>query len=221
MRSANWSPRFYKAMTGVDPVLVRGWLAARSLSRGLPAPVADHGGWRVDTNGAVERRRYVFAEAGPGFTALVATIAEPGIFVKLCADADTFRTLLPPRWTITDANCMMVPEHPVGEPRAVPPGYRLATIRDGGVTHATITAPDGGLAASGYAAELDGIFVYDRIVVEAPHRRRGLGRALMMALGESCNSSARPVLTATAMGAALYETLGWRMYAPYTTATIG
>ncbi|NYD89529.1 GNAT family N-acetyltransferase [Sphingomonas melonis] len=207
-------------MTGVDPVLVRGWLAARSLSRGLPAPVADHGGWRVDTGGEVERRRHVFAAAGPGLTALLATIAEPGIFVKLCADADSFGALLPPRWTITDANCMMVPDRPVRAPPVVPPGYRLATARDGGVTQVTIAAPDGGLAASGYAAELDGVFVYDRIVVEEPHRRRGLGRALMMALGETCAPASRQVLTATAMGAALYATLGWRVYAPYTTATI-
>jgi GNAT superfamily N-acetyltransferase len=207
-------------MTSVDPVLVRGWLAARSLSRGLPAPVADHGGWRVDTGGPVERRRYVFAEAGPGLTALLATIAEPGVFVKLCADADTFRALLPPHWTITDANCMMVPERAALTPPVVPPGYRLATVRHGGVTHATIAAPDGGLAASGHAAELDGIFVYDRIVVDDAHRRRGLGRALMMALGGSCDAGTRPVLTATAMGVALYTTLGWWIYAPYTTATI-
>jgi GNAT superfamily N-acetyltransferase len=207
-------------MTGVDPVLVRGWLAARSLSRGLPAPVADHGGWRVDTGGEVERRRYVFAEAGSGLTALLAGIAEPGIFVKLCADADTFGALLPPRWTISDANCMMVPDRPVRMRPVVPPGYRLATARGGGVTHVTIAAPDGSLAASGYAAELDGFFVYDRVVVEEPHRRRGLGKALMMALGESCSARARPVLTATAMGAALYARLGWRVYAPYTTATI-
>jgi GNAT superfamily N-acetyltransferase len=207
-------------MTGVDPVLVRGWLAARSLSRGLPAPVADHGGWRVDTGGAIECCRYVFAETGPGLTALLATIEEPGVFVKLCADADTFRALLPPHWTITDANCMMVPERAALTPPVVPPGYRLATVRNGGVTHATIAAPDGGLGASGHAAELDGIFVYDRIVVEDAHRRRGLGRALMRALGAHCTPTSRQVLTATAMGAALYATLGWRVYAPYTTATI-
>ena len=42
----------------------------------------------------------------------------------------------------------------------------------------------------------------------------------MMALGAHCAPTSRQVLTATPMGAALYATLGWRVYAPYTTATI-
>ena len=207
-------------MAGVDPALVHGWLAARSLSRGLPAPVADHGGWRVDTGGDEELRRYVFAQAGPGLTRLLATITEPRVFVKLCADAATFGALLPADWTITDANCMMVPDRAVAASRALSPGYDIATASAGGVTHVTITGPAGDAAASGYAAQLDGIFVYDRIVVHEAHRRRRLGRALMATLGEACDPVSREVLTATAMGAALYASLGWRIYAPYTTATI-
>ncbi|MEI5685968.1 GNAT family N-acetyltransferase [Sphingomonas kyungheensis] len=208
-------------MAGVDPVLVRGWLAARSLSRDLPAPVDDHGGWRVDTGGTIERRRYLFATPGPGLTTLLGSIDAPGIFVKLCADAATFRALLPPGWTITDANCMMVPDRPVAAAPVLPMDYRLSVTRRGAVMHAVITTDDGAAAASGYAAQHDGIFVYDRIVVGDAHRRRGLGRALMLALGAQADPAARQVLTATQMGAALYATLGWRVYAPYTTATIG
>ena len=48
-----------------DPTLVRGWLAARSLARGLPAPVADHGGWRVDTARGTALGVTVQAEAEP------------------------------------------------------------------------------------------------------------------------------------------------------------
>ncbi|MCP3735721.1 GNAT family N-acetyltransferase [Sphingomonas sp. RP10(2022)] len=206
-------------MAGVDPVLVQGWLAARSLSRGLPRPVADHGGWRVDTGGEAELRRYVFAQASPGLTQLLATVAEPRVFVKLCADAATFGALLPADWTITDANYMMVPDRVVAASCALPPGYDLASTSAGGVTHVTITDPAGDTAASGYAAQLDGIFVYDRIVVQEAHRRRGLGRALMAALGAARDPATREILTATAMGAALYGSLGWRVYAPYTTAT--
>ncbi|MGP7794614.1 GNAT family N-acetyltransferase [Sphingomonas sp. CLY1604] len=198
---------------------MRGWLAARSLSRGLPMPVADSGGWRVDTGSEAERRRYVFADAGPGLTRLLATITEPRVFVKLCADAATYGALLPAGWAITDANGMMVTDAVVGA-QPLPAGYRLTVDSAGDVTHAVITAPDGGQAASGYAAALDGIFVYDRIVTDEAHRRRGLGRALMATLGARRPAHARQVLTATAMGEALYATLGWRRYTAYTTATL-
>lgn len=206
-------------MTVIDPALVHGWLAARSLARGLPAPVADSGGWRVDTGSVEETRRYVFAAPGPGLLDLAGTIARPGVLLKLCADAATLRKLLPRRWVIQDANCMMVTD---AAPPPIPPlpnGYTVATASDSGVTHVTITAADGSVAASGYAAERDGVFVYDRIVTTEPHRRRGLGTVLMAALGAArADDSAQQVLTATTMGAALYASLGWRIYCPYTTA---
>ncbi len=154
------------AAGGIDPRLVHAWLAGRSLARGLPAPVADSGGWRVDTDGEAELRRYVFPAVGPGLIALLDTIAQPRIFVKLCADADTLRALLPPGWSITDANRMMVTDT-TPAPCPVPPGYALRSTTDDGVTHATIVTPDGEEAASGHAAEHGGAFVYDRIVTHA------------------------------------------------------
>jgi GNAT superfamily N-acetyltransferase len=206
-------------MTAMDPALVHAWLAGRSRARGLPAPVADHGGWRVDTDGETELRRYVFAAAGPGLPDLLRTIIEPRVFVKLCADAATFRKLLPDGWAIVDANRMMVTD---AAPAACdpPPGYTLALTTHDGVTHATIAAPDGDDAASGYAAEANGVFVYDRIVTSEAHRRRGLGRTVMRALGAARRDPAsQQILTATDMGAALYAGLGWRTCCPYTTAT--
>lgn len=35
--------------TGVDPDTLYAWLYGRSLARGVPQPVPDHGGFRVDT----------------------------------------------------------------------------------------------------------------------------------------------------------------------------
>lgn len=205
---------------GVDPDLVRGWLAARSRARALPAPVADSGGWRVDTDGEAERRRYVFAAPGPGLAVLLATIREPRVFVKLCADASSFRALLPSRWSITDANCMMVSDT-LAPPRPLPAGYTVSACSVNGVTHVAITAPDGEHAAGGYAAEHDGVFVYDRIITAEAHRRRGLGRNVMATLGAArTDRRSRQVLTATAMGTALYTALGWRIHCPYTTAAL-
>ena len=204
-----------------DPGLVRGWLAARSLARALPAPIADHGGWRVDTGTDAERQRFVFASATPGLAHLAATIDAPAVFLKLCADAATFRALLPPRWSITDANRMMVTDVAPPPRRPLAPGYIATTTRDGDVAHVAITGPAGDLAASGYAAELDGIYVYDRIVTAEAHRRRGLGRVVMTTLATTRRSArSRQILTATDLGAALYASLGWREYCPYTSAAI-
>lgn len=207
-----------RRLTTIDPNLVHTWLAARSLARGLPAPVAESGGWRVDTDSETELRRYVFAQAGDGLIRLALTIDRPRIFLKLCADADALLSLLPAGWTITDANCMMT-NTAQPPPLALPTGYALHTDRRDAVTHVTITTDEGASAASGYAAEQAGAFVYDRIIVEDAHRRRGLGSALMAALGAARRDPAsQQVLTATDMGAALYASLGWRLYAPYTTA---
>lgn len=174
----------------------------------------------MDTDGEAERRRYVFAAPGPGLAALLATVREPRIFVKLCADAPSFRELLPPRWSITDTNCMMVSDT-LAPLRPPPAGYTLSANSANGVTHVAIIAPDGEHAAGGYAAEHDGVFVYDRIVTAEAHRRRGLGRNVMAALGAArTDRRSRQVLTATAMGTALYTALGWRIHCPYTTAAL-
>src|SRR5436305_1649172 len=53
----------------LDPALFA-WLAARSIARGVPLPVASHGGYRVDTRSDTETARWVFAHAGPGLESL-------------------------------------------------------------------------------------------------------------------------------------------------------
>lgn len=206
----------------VDEALVVAWLAARSLARGLPAPVADHGGWRVDSNQPRERRRYVFTAPCDGLRALGEAIDEPRVALKLCRPNDELFALLPPRWQLTsdiDTRVMVRDEAPDSAP-SLSPEYRAEIERDGDVIFARITMGDA-LAASGYAAEQGGVFVYDRIVTEEAHRRRGLGRALMALLGRARRSpGSREILTATAAGRALYLTMGWRDYSPYSTAMI-
>ena len=99
----------------VDPWLVKGWLTARSLARGLPPPVDDHGGWRVDTNLPAETRRFVFARAEEPLRALAESIVTPLIFLKLCAPAEAMRALLPVRWQIQPGGYLMTCE---GQPAA-------------------------------------------------------------------------------------------------------
>jgi GNAT superfamily N-acetyltransferase len=91
----------------------------------------------------------------------------------------------------------------------------------GSAIKAAIISKDGSLAASGYAAEHGQAFVFDRINTHPAHRRRGLGRALMAALGEMQQSAGTTrVLVATEEGRALYSTLGWTLLSDYSTIVI-
>ncbi|WNO53341.1 GNAT family N-acetyltransferase [Stakelama saccharophila] len=205
---------------GVDPELFRAWVAARSLSRGVPAPVADHGGWRVDTGSDREHCRYFFAAPDAGLMALGEAIDRPRIFLKLCGDVAALKRLLPPRWRVEATGYFMVGSGAPALPVAIPRGYALDREARGAVSHVRILAPDGALAASGHAAEHGGVFAYDRIVTEEGHRRRGLGRAVMAALGAMRRSPAVPVLVASHAGHALYSALGWTTLRPYSTAEV-
>jgi predicted GNAT family acetyltransferase len=104
---------------------------------------------------------------------------------------------------------------------ALPPGYRIEMLASGATTSVRITGETGELAASGYATEAGGVFLYDRIVTEIDHRRRGLGSAVMSALAGVRQSAASvPVLVATEDGRALYTQLGWTLHTPFSTACI-
>ncbi|RNF86258.1 hypothetical protein EER27_02205 [Lysobacter psychrotolerans] len=91
----------------------------------------------------------------------------------------------------------------------------------GPVTRACVIAPDGDLAASGYTAETADVCIYDRIETAQDHRRKGLGVAVMIALGAARRTLASPqLLVATEDGRNLYANLGWAVLAPFAAATI-
>lgn len=204
-----------------EPELLWAWLAARSIARGLPLPVPAHGGMRVATGSPEEICRYVFPGPEPGLAALAASIKTSRIFLKMCGAGEELMALAPPGWQLQPAGYLMT--H-AGSPVLAPPlapGYRLEMNLQGQVISARVFAEDGAVAASGHAVEHAHVFVFDRIVVHAAHRRRGLGRAIMAALGARQRSaSARRVLVATEDGRALYETLGWEVNTPYSTIMI-
>lgn len=204
---------------GVDPALLHAWLAARSIARGLPAPVADHGGFRVDTGSEAETVRWVFPQVA-GLGVLARTIAVPRHVLKLCGTDEELRAVLPAGWQLHALSYFMTAAGHSGE-APVPAGYAVERNCSAAVTAVRIRALTGEIAASGYAAETGDAFVYDRILTAAGHRRRGLGRAVMAALHQAKRNSRTPgLLVATEAGRALYETLGWRTISPYSTASI-
>lgn len=208
-------------VSGADRELVRSWLTARSIARGLPEPVPDFGGFRIDTRSGTEICRWVFAAANAGLEELVRSIREPRRLVKLFATAEELAALVPAGWTVTGGNWLMALDGDPPPLQPLPCGYRLEQFRNGATTRAEIRTEAGELAAGGYAAETQDVFVYDRIETEAAHRRRGLASAVMAALGQ-CRSaqSARQLLVATAEGEMLYSALGWHRLSPYSTACL-
>jgi len=209
------------SMPPVDPSLIKGWLTARSLARGLPSPVEDHGGWRVDTAEQMEAERYVFAEVNEGLRQVAQSVVSPLVVLKLCGSGSTMRAAIPSWWRIREDGWFMTFDGEAGDPAAVPPGYELDVCTDDAVIMARIFTRDGALAASGFAAGAEGVFAYDRIITEEPHRRRGLGSALMKVLASRrYPADARQALVATHDGRALYERLGWVGRSPWTTAAI-
>lgn len=205
--------------SAIDLPLIQAWLHARSVGRELPLPVPDHGGLRVDTGQAQERMRYVFAEPVAGLAALAARIEQPRVFLKLCGSARQLAEHLPPRWQLQPMRWVMQSLSAAAPCCTLPAGYRLERSAQGPVWTVAILR-GGDVAASGYAIAAAGVFVYDRIAVAPAHRRRGLGRCLMQALGSTHRAPDPQILVATDEGRALYRALGWQVLSPFATAVI-
>jgi GNAT superfamily N-acetyltransferase len=205
----------------VEEELLAAWLAARSIARGLPQPVADQGGLRVDTGLPDEHRRYVFAGPARGIQELAQSINTPHIFIKMCGPGQQLRSLVPPRWELQPSAYFMTKDAGRNPVPSLPAGYRLQLSTESALTTARIFTEDDTLVASGYAAEYGGVFIFDRIAVVPAHQHHGLGAALVAALGTAQQSqAAQRVLVATEAGRALYSTLGWTVRSPYSTVTI-
>ncbi len=204
----------------VDPMMLHAWLAARSIARDLPAPVPEHGGFRVDTNSAEEIRRWVFPQVGAGLVELGRTIDEPLHLLKLCGPGEALLAALPDGWQLHPQTYFMTAT--TGWPeRSLPAGYGVETSRRDAVIEIRVTSASGDLAASGYAAETPQAFIYDRIITAPDHRRKGLGHVVMAALSRARGNPDIPqLLVATDDGRALYSALGWRTLSPYSTASI-
>jgi len=205
----------------IDPNLLLAWQIAHSIARNSPPPVHDRGGYRVDTHTEKEVKRWVFPELCDGLREIAREIALPRHYLKLCGTVDELRSALPARWEVQPANFVMVAAAANLDARPLPEGYRLELHHAGPVIRASIIAPDGAVAASGSAAEAAGVFIYDRIETAQDHRRKGLGVAVMIALGSARKSAAsRQLLIATEDGRSLYASLGWSVLAPFATAII-
>jgi len=205
-----------------DPELIalfaRGW----AMTRGVAPPVARLGGHYIHVGQPDQAARYIFPEFDqPVIAELGRTIRDPWTYIKVCEEPARVRAILPPQWQLRDWPTFMMTA-PLAERAAVlPAGYRLSLVEDGALLRATVLA-DGFAVAQGRIALLDDTALFDQVSTEEPHRRKGLGRALMHALsnGGIDRGATRGLLSATEMGRCLYETIGWTVHSPYTSAVI-
>lgn len=196
------------------------WITGRSLARGLPMPFADRGGWRAEIGSHSETRRWVFANVTPELRALAAEIRKPGLNLRVLATPEAMQAALPRGWQVQPASYAMVASGPAPPPDPLTGGYRIEVQCGAHAAHVFVLADDGQLAASGHLGIGPRAAVADRIVTHPAHRRRGLGRAIMIALASCRSDAAQPqLLVATEMGRQLYEALGWRVLAPYAIAS--
>ena len=206
-----------------DPAVVEAWITGWTLSRETAPPVPVAGAFGVEVGLPEHRRRYVLPAASKDLGRLAEAIDEAWVFLKVCATTEAAQALCPARWAAQPLGFVMEVDRSVeGAGGALADGYALSVRQAGSVLVAEVTGPDDSPAAKGRAALTGGFAVYDQIVTDENHQRRGLGRQVMAALTAAAadHGVRRGVLVATPEGRALYQTLGWRMHAPMSTFVI-
>ena len=206
----------------IDPSLVAKWVRGWALSRGKPAPEAIDGGWRVQVNEPDQIARYVFPRSGESVRRLTASMAPTLTPIKICATPDDVAPVLAPPWKIDRTSPMMTKPALAGSNPIVADRYSVAVTGAGEVLIAFAVADGGDIAAGGRAALIEDVAVVDQIWTHEAHRRRKLASAIVRTLENAvlARGAQRGMLVATDAGCALYQTLGWQVYAPYTTALV-
>ncbi|MFJ3636731.1 GNAT family N-acetyltransferase [Streptomyces sp. NPDC090112] len=196
----------------------RSWVEGWAVAREVPEPVEVPWGLRIDVGHPAQRVRHVLldadAEAARG---LVGSIGEPTTCVKAFLPAADTDPWFSSAWEPTEACFLMAVD--LRPARVRPPdGYAVTVEVSGGVTHARVLNTAGETAAYGRTGTAGDVCVFDQVVTEPAHRRRGLGTVVMGALTDA--ALARGVSTgalgATVPGRALYEALGWKVLSPLT-----
>jgi GNAT superfamily N-acetyltransferase len=205
-----------------DPDIVAAWVAGWAKSREVAPPTPFHSGHYVEVGLVQHRSRYVFPALDEALLRrLTDEVSEPWIFLKVFSPSPRLDWDWPAPWAVQPHGFMMTAAFSSPDQPALTAGYRLSVEGDS-VIGATIYESAGEIAASGKAALANGHAVFDQIVTNESHRRRGLGRVVMQALSAAAlaREICRGVLVATPDGRALYATLGWRFQAFLTTAVM-
>jgi len=196
----------------------RGW----TLTRGKSHPVTQTYGCKIDLGAPDHLERHVVTNFdAQALHALTTSLTVPGTWLKVCASPETVTPFLRDIWQVQPPEYLMA----VALRQAAVSAhndYRLSIRTSGTVTDAEFTDKDGQVAAKGRVAQSNGCAIFDQIVTEPEHQRKGLGRIIMTALSNHsiANESNTGVLVATEDGRALYTSMGWTVVSLVTAAVI-
>ncbi|MCG8918557.1 GNAT family N-acetyltransferase [Actinokineospora sp. PR83] len=199
--------------------VVAEWVWGWALSRGVPDPVVEPDGYRIDVGLPGHRVRYVLPDPG-SVGPRAADLTEPGTWLKVCGSPEQVRPGLGSRWTTGAAEYLMSTGLGAHPPITPPDPYTVELRGTGDVHNVVVRTADGGCAAKGQVAVRGRAAVVDMVETDPAHRRRGLGSVVMTELSRvaSTRGAVRAVLVATEAGLALYRGLGWVVESPITAA---
>lgn len=196
------------------------WLTGWSSSRGLPLPVRDGGGLRVDVGWPDQVRRYVFADAGSALRQCAAGVRQHFTHIKATVNREQLLDALPAGWALQEPRYLMTRSGPMAAVSTLAHHYSIHSYSEHGTAVLCIVDTGGAMAATGRITLDQGTAVFDRIETAATHRRQGLASVLMLALDKLAVDAGvtERLLVATEAGAHLYRHLGWQTLAPWSTA---
>jgi len=203
--------------------IIEKWLKAWSLSRKLALLIRYKSGFKVEVGEEKQKIRYVFPEINDDFIELSKQIDEPWIYLKVCASPDEIKNRVSENWIIQPPGYMMNCFGPMkNSARPLCESYGIEYEKYNSTTVVRIIAENGKQASVGRIVIVDDLAVYDRIVTEENHQRKGLATFLMRELEKIALSNGihNNFLVATEQGKSLYKTIGWELYSPYTSIVI-
>ncbi|RLJ32826.1 acetyltransferase (GNAT) family protein [Chryseobacterium sp. 7] len=207
----------------VSAEIVEKWLKGWCLSREVPFPVSYTSGFYVMVGDEKQKERFIFPELNDDFFQLANSIDEPWIYLKVSISPEEFINKIPERWKLQPQGYMMTCFHPMNFPKiSLAEGYHLEFSEYNTTFVVRITAENGEQASIGRVSLTDDMAVYDRIITERNHQRKGLATFLLKELEKIALSKGvtNNLLVATEEGKLLYETLGWKLYCLHTSIVI-
>lgn len=127
----------------VDGIIMKAWAEAWAISRGAMTPVKRDGALYTHVGEPDHVGRYLFTQLKRNeIASLVARIDRPDIYIKVCTNAESLSSILPPTWFVAPPHCMMTVELPKMLNRRAPvrkeplvslerrQGAIFATVRD-------------------------------------------------------------------------------------------